>query len=397
LPSSGSIDSLQQTQTGDLDLAIVLGDLDFPIDVVREVAVIFHEPLHLFVKPELVDGGLVGLRGKRICLGITGTTAQKQTRRLLSFVGLEAGDDYVEDNLTYTQMIDIPAEQLPDGIFAITALPWMEVGEQLVQKKGYRLMELPYADAMALRDPSLQEAIIPAYSYGVLPPVPPRSLRTLGHPLMIVANRNTPEAAVEQLLHVVFEGDFGRRARIPLLDPMAVDKARDFPLHSGTIKYLHRNRPLVTTDLIDRIENMRSFLVSAGLAIFLFWRWNKRRKLIGFEEYFDEVSEIELDAMVMDKTGSVDRDVIRSLRIRLSAIKGEALEGHAEGTLTGNEQMSGFLTHVSDVRNYLESLSASATPAPAAEHSSHDSAPNGRASSDAQPAPQAHSTTESNS
>ena len=58
-------------------MAIALGDLDFPIDMVREVAVIHSEPLHLFVKSELVDGGLVGLRGKRLCLGVTGTTAQK--------------------------------------------------------------------------------------------------------------------------------------------------------------------------------------------------------------------------------------------------------------------------------------------------------------------------------
>src|SRR5262249_36012105 len=160
---------------------------------------------------ELAGGDLSGLRGKRLCLGAAGTTAQKLARRLLSFIGLESGKDYVEDNLTYAQMLSQPVDALPDGIFAITALPWTEVGEPLVQQKGYRLMELPFADALALRDPSLRDTVIPAFSYSVTPPVPSRPLHTLPHPLMIVASRDTPEAAVEQLMRVIFEGDFGRR------------------------------------------------------------------------------------------------------------------------------------------------------------------------------------------
>jgi hypothetical protein len=195
---------------------------------------------------------------------------------------------------------------------------------------------------------------------------------------------------------IIFDGDFGRRARLSSLDPTAIDKARDFPVHPGALKYLHRNRPFITTELIDRLENMRSFLVSAVLAVFLFWRWQKRRQLIGFEVYFDEVSEIELDAMVMDKTHSVDPDVIRSLRIRLSSIKGQALERHAEGALNGEEEMSGFLTHVADVRSYLESLLAAAQ-SPVSEHASQNAASNGSTSTDSAPKPPIHSTTESNS
>jgi len=397
IESAGSLTALEDIASGKLDLALVLGDLDFPVDMIREVAVLCNEPLHLFVRPELADGGLVGLRGKRICLGADGTTSQKLARQLLEFVGMKSGEDYVEDNLTYEQMLQLPPDKLPEGIFAMTALPWVEVGEPLVQEKGYLMLELPFADAMGLRDPSLHDIIIPAFSYSVSPPVPPRPLHTLGHPLLIVASRDTPEAAIEQLMRVVFDGDFGRRARLSSLDPTAIDKARDFPLHPGALKYLHRNRPFITTDLIDRIENMRSFLVSAVLAVFLFWRWQKRRQLIGFEEYFDEVSEIELDAMVMDKTHSVDPDVIRSLRIRLSSIKGQALERHAEGSLNGEEEMSGFLTHVADVRSYLESLLAAAPPTPVAVHAPQNAASNGSTSTDSAPKPPTHSTTESNS
>ena len=78
--------------------------------------------------------------------------------------------------------------------------------------------------------------------------------------------------------------------------------------------------------------------------------------MIGFEAYIDAVTEVELAAMNMDRSGPADFDELRRLRSRLTELKNEALEREAEGVLTGDDQMSSFLTHVSDVRNYLDSL-----------------------------------------
>ncbi len=359
---AGSAEALNKLAAGELDAAFVLGDLEFPDSEIREVAVLYSEPLHLFVKSELLDQGLAGLRGKTISLSATGSGTQKIARQLLEFVGMKAGRDFNEADYAHRELLSLPADELPDGIFCITSLPWIEVGQPLVQKHGYRLMELPFAEAMALRDPSLHDMIIPAFSYSVDPPVPAKPLHTLGQRLLIVAGRKTPEATVLRLMKVLFESDFSRRARLPALDPAGVDAARDFPLHDGTVKYLKRNEPLITTDLIDRLENLRSFLMSAVLAVFLFWRWQKRRRLIGFETYIDAVSEVELEALAMERAGEVDFDKLRHLRRRLSEIKGEALERQAEGVLSGEEQMSSFLTHVSDVRSYLESLLARVVP-----------------------------------
>ena len=55
-----------------------------------------------------------------------------------------------------------------------------------------------------------------------------------------------------------------------------------------------------------------------------------------------------------------------ALRRRLSELKNEALERESEGVLTGEEQMTSFLTHVSDVHNYLDSL-LSREPLPQAD------------------------------
>jgi len=369
IPTFGSQESLAKVAAGELDAAMTLGDFDIPDDQIRQVAVLGHEAMHLFVKPELVEGGLAGLRGKTLSLSAPGSNTHKISHKLLEFVGLVAGRDYEEKDFSYTQLIEAPAGGLPDGIFAITALPWVEVGEMLVKKHGYRLMELPFGDAVALRNPSVRDMVIPAYSYGIDPAVPERPLHTAGQPLLVVANRQTPDEAIVRLMTVLFDSDFGRRARLPKLDASMVCAEREFPLHTGTRKYLNRNEPLIKTDMIDKVENLRSFLVSAAVAAFLFWRWQKRRKLIGFETFIDAVSEVELAALAIERKGDVDFDELRRLRRRLSEIKGEALERQSEGAISGEEQMASFLTHVLDVRNYLDSLLAREPASAADAHS----------------------------
>src|SRR5262249_50149595 len=155
--------------------------------------------------------------------------------------------------------------------------------------------------------------VIPAYSYSIDPPVPDHPLHTPGQRLLLVAHRETPAAAIERLMGVLFESEFRRRAKLPSLDPTAVLTSREFPLHDGTVRYLNRNEPLIKADSIDKIENLRSFLVSAALAAFLFWRWQKRRNLIGFETYIDAVSELELSALAMERSGMFDYAELRRM------------------------------------------------------------------------------------
>lgn len=369
-----SQDALTKVANDELDIALTLGDFDIPDEKLRQVAVLNREMMHLFVRPELVDGGLRGLRGHKLSLNVPGSNTHKMSHRMLHLVGLESGQDYEEVALPHAEIMTRSADELPDGIFVITSLPWGEVGERLVQQLGYRLMELPYGDAVSLRNPSVRDAIIPAYSYGISPPVPERPLHTLGQQLLVVANRDTDNLAIERLMSVVFESEFGRRARLSTLNPLVSHDGNEFPMHAGALKYLHRNEPLIRADSIDKIENLRSFLVSGALACFLFWRWQKRRNMIGFETYIDAVTELELAAMNMDRTGPLDFDELKRLRGRLTELKTEALEREAEGVLTGEDQMTSFLTHVLDVRNYLDAMLSRepVSPAPRGIATDHD-------------------------
>lgn len=355
--TSGSQEALSLVSSGTLDVALVQGDLDVDDQQLVQVAVLHSEALHLFVKPDLFEGGISALRGKRLNLSTQGSGTRKVASETLQFIGLRPGVDYRDEERSYAELAALPLPELPDGIFAVSALPW-KLGADLIHHHGFRLMELPFGEAMSLRDAALHDMLIPAYSYSVVPPVPDRPLHTVATRLLVVGNRQTPDAAVRRLLEVLFESDFTRRANLPRLTPGDVESIREFPLHAGTVQYLHRNEPLVTGEIIESAENLRSFLVSAAVACFLIWRWQVRRRMIGFETYIDGVTEIEVEALDLERAGTIDTARLLKLRRRLTELKSEALEKQAEGVLKGEEQMISFLTHVSDVRSYLESLFA---------------------------------------
>jgi TRAP transporter TAXI family solute receptor len=352
VPTSGSQEALRKVDAGDLEAALVQGDLGLEYASVRQVAVVLSEPLHLFVKPEILAAGHTSLRGKRINVSTPGSGTQKMARQTLQFIGLRSGD-YVEEHRPYADLIDMADAELPDAIFAVSPLPW-NLGTPLVNERGYRLMPLPFGEAMSLRDGALHDMVIPAFSYSVDPAVPPEPLHTVAARLLVVANEKTSDAAVLRLMESIYETDFARIADLPPLDPKRLGEVREYPLHPAAETYLHRNEPLVTGEIIESLENARSFLVSAGIAAFLLWRWYARRRLIGFEKYFDAVSELEEEAVELERLGQLQRDDLNRLRHRLTEIKGEVLERYAEGRLSGDESMASFLAHVTDVRICLD-------------------------------------------
>lgn len=356
--SRGSEEDVQLIIEGKLDAALIGGEVGRHQAEIREVAVLINEPLHLFVKPEIAARGITGLKGASLNLNRLESGTRHLAHKVLEFIGLTSGTDYEDLHYSYEELINLSDKDLPDGVFALSPLPW-KIGARLVQQHGYKLMELPYADAMALSDREIQNVVVPAYSYCVNPPVPEKPLHTVATPMLLIVHRDVSKAAVERMLEIIFEQGFARRASLPPLDPRAVLRVREFQLHRGTISYLKRGEPVVNGQLIDNLENLRSFLVSAALALFLLWRWYKRRELIGFEAYFDAVTQLEQEALMKERTGQLTLADLRRIWQQLASIKAEVLEHHAAGSLSNEDQLVSFLTHVSDVRNCLESLRVS--------------------------------------
>lgn len=355
LPSQGSQSDYEDLLSGKLDLALVGGEIGHDRDEVRQVATLVSEPLHLFVRNEIAGDVPEGLRGKRISIGGKTTGTRRVATKVMNFIGLRAGTDFVDEAYIPSQMRELTDEQLPDAFFVLSPLPWRP-GTRLVRDHGYRLVELPYGEALSLSDREIHDAVIPAFSYSVNPPVPEKTLHTVATPMLVVANSHVPIAAIERLMEVLFESDFSRRANLPPLDPRAVTRMHDFLIHPGTLAYLKKGEPIVNGEVLGTLENLRSFLVSAAVSVFLLWRWYRSRQLINFETYFDAVTELEQDAYRKRHAGQLDSAELDQLFAKLSTIKADVLEKHAAGNLNGEEELMSFLIHVGDVRTSLNRM-----------------------------------------
>lgn len=360
VPTKGSSDALAKVAAGELDVALVQGGIE-PRDGVRQVAALYVEPLHLLVKSTLGADNLGDLRGRRLNLSTAGSGTRLLAARSLAFAGLDPVRDYEDLALSYAELEalamdpETPRADLPDAIFAVSSMPF-PLAEELVQSGRYRLLELPLAPSLSIRDFMIHEANIPAMAYNVVPPVPDAPIRTLGTQLLLVANEQVAPDAVAALLQAVFAGEFARASDLAQLDEAAVARVPEYPLHDGTRRWLARNQPVLTNDTIEGAENLRSLLVSVAVAVFLIWRWNRQRRVLGFEPYLEQVSAIERKAAELETDATLDLGQLLDLRREVTRLKTEALQKFVHGQLKGEELMSSFLAHVSDTREAINNL-----------------------------------------
>lgn len=350
-----SADALEMVARHEIDAAVVPAGLSYQSEEIRQVAVFDRQPLQLFVRPDLLPQGIGGLRGKRINLGSPGSGVQVIARDVLAFVGLKAGEHYTEEGYSFPELIALPPEQMPDAVFALSPLP-SPLGERLARVYGYQLLELPFGAAMALRRPSIEDTVVPAYSYGTWPPVPDRPLHTLGVRGLLVAHAGASPAAIRRLLHVLYESELANRAGMPPLDGSLVQRSGEYPYHTGTLAYVHRNESWLNKDLIERLKELRGMAVSAVSAALLFWQWYRRRGIGGPSDYLQACAGLELEARRALYDGLLDQACIDACLARVVKLRLEVLENHKAGLLPADAMLATVLSRLDYLQETLGTL-----------------------------------------
>lgn len=351
-PTRGSAASLERLAGGSLHVALVQGGLPAGASI-REVAPLTLEPLHLLVREPAIRR-VEDLRGRSVDLSPPGSGTRELALELLELAHLRPERDFEEVTLRYDVLMRAPAEALPDAIFHVSSLP-SPVAEHLLRHRGYRLLPLPYASAMHVRDVAVRDAVIPAYAYGASPAHPPEDTPTLATRMLIVARADVDDEAIRRLLEVVASEELARAAE---LSPIGAEQlaAPELPLHDGARAWLSRNDPLITPEVIDNVESLRSFLVSAVIALILLWRWWRARQMKGFDLYLQGVTKLEREVLKLELEADLDLPRLLTIQRRLGELKNEALEGYAEGKIASADLLNSFLAHVTDVRAYLNAL-----------------------------------------
>jgi len=370
-----------------LDLGLVLGG--FPPGMhpnVRQVATLGVEPLHLLVRPELLEGGtwsLERLRGRRISLGERGTNGVRLAAELLRFAGLkpttakDTGDfepvywhetELIAQLQTWSKTAPpiraVLAERLPDAFFVVDGLPAPLVDE-LVKTAGYQLVPLPYATALHLnsrRDATrqdsdiefsrLEEISIPAYTYSIDPAIPPADCPTFGLRLLLVAHKDVPSHAVLHLLRALDDGAAERYH----VDLDVTDEMSDFPVHPGAQAFADERRPAAVNELLEPLTNFLSVLGAGAGGGFALWGFLRGLRAVNPDVHLRQIDRIErlLQGSELDESApKLPLEFVNFLEARLAQIKQTAIEDFAQGRLEGDQALVSILTLVADTRHLL--------------------------------------------
>jgi hypothetical protein len=261
---------------------------------------------------------------------------------------------------------------LPDAIFQLAIVP-SQLILPFVREAGYRLIPLPFADAMRLNALAgdlttretevdwqyITDATVPAFTYSTRPPVPAHPLPTAGSRLLLIANERVPDATVVLVLETAFRSRFARIADPPL-DPSVLTLPPRLRHHPGTLAYMQRNQPLITADSVDKMSNLLSIVgAMVGGSLFLF-QWRRQRVASQRDELFGSyilrVASIERRVASLELAATLDLQQLIVLQREVLEVKTEALERFAAGDLGSQTALSDLLAPLDGARDHIGEL-----------------------------------------
>ncbi len=271
LPTDGSQQALSLVSEGKLDLALIQGGLDLPFPNVTHVANLAPELLHFLVRPDVKD--ISGMRGMRINLGSKRGGTRVIAKQLLEFSGMRDGIDYVETNLSTEDLLALRKDRLPE-VIVITSFAPSNVADYIVKQHGYSLLEIPFPNALALRQGWVADTKVMAYMYSVQPPVPPRDVRTVGVNLQLVANSNLDPRAVFKVLEGVYSPDLQMHLKMKF-DETKILESSSYPLSEGTRMFMDRKNPFLSQATLKKVEALFGLVLSVASTLIVVFKWFK--------------------------------------------------------------------------------------------------------------------------
>ena len=380
VPTENTEATLNRIDRQAADLGLIAGAIeDRGARRVVEISPLYMEPLQLVVKADLyeaVSRDFGQLKGKSISMDNTDSATDVLATELLRFMGLT---DPATGRPLY-QPVHIPQAQyfspadtaaLPDAIFQIGGVPSATIA-RLVAQHDYRLVALPFGGAfnlskfreseapkpdgkrLGVNKAFIEEAVIPAYVYGVLPAVPAADTRTIAARLMLVGGAHLKNGVVERILGLVMSPDISHVVE-PQLTVKLLESEFQFQRHPGTDAYLASLKPFDVDGAFSQYQRMAEIwgiLVALYLALTNGWKWWKarqdRKPTHSVGEFMGRILEVE--AGVRLAASDKDREALDE---RLNDIKRESIELHLEGRLEESEHLQSLLMALADTRNQI--------------------------------------------
>lgn len=217
----------------------------------------------------------------------------------------------VQQGSSITQFTDLVGRTLNNDYIA-----------HIVQQTRAQILPIEQAEALRVRHPALEPALIPKGIYQGYPPIPPVDLPTISVRRLLISNRHLDTGVVRQLTQIVSEHQREIADAISEesadLRPLVTEIKRPNPsegtgiaLHDGAIAYYERDRPTFMSTVVSFLTRNGGLLIAlttlpAGSLVGL-WEWWQQLKQKADERKL--LADQYIDAAIRSMELSIELDL----------------------------------------------------------------------------------------
>jgi uncharacterized protein len=250
IPTGGSVDNIGRLEVGKVQLATAQADVA-TAQLSRAVAVLYRDLFLLVVKKNSEIHSFIELKSKK--LGLAPLSGQfKSFMEVANHYGLKASElQFVGTNPE--QVSTAFRENRIDALFSVRAPGSQSIAEFVQQYQG-QLLPIEQAEAMRLKYPAFEPAIVPQGAYQGHPAIPHEDLKTVAVKHLLLVSRDTDDWVVREISRILNEQRQQIAAAIseefadlkPLVAKIERPQVNDgitIPVHPGVNAYYDRNKP----------------------------------------------------------------------------------------------------------------------------------------------------------
>ena len=318
----GTTQNIEMLSTGKAQLAMAqvdvaaeeIGNVSSQLKAnIRTVTLLYKDTFQLVVKNPQINQ-FTQLKGKTIALAATGGQYQSfltvakhfgLSEKDFKITGLDSNGKPIPGYNDRFADKDF-RENKADAVFRVRAIGNKSIANLVNNYQG-KLISIPQAEAMKIKQPAFESAIIPQGAYRGHFPVTNTNLPTVAISRLLLANDQVDANIIRKLIQTIYENRQEIANEIPLdhaevkplissISPPKENSGVDIFLHPGAAAFYDKDKPSFIQEYADYIGLLLTILLLA-------FQWIRQLKLWIEKSKKDEADEYIKSAISLMKAG----------------------------------------------------------------------------------------------
>ncbi|MCB9379034.1 MAG: hypothetical protein H6511_09770, partial [Holophagales bacterium] len=241
---------------------------------VESLGAVDLQPLWIFVRKDLAEAGITGLRGLRVEAGRKGSDARLLALLVLGEEGVGDGIDFGREHPSTREQVEQTIESGKLAALIVVGEPRSTWVDLLLRSPQFQVISVRRAEAFAVRFPFLEVVRYPEGAQDLRANLPDRDLRLLAARAQLLVSEQFPPALANLLLQAASEihggpTPFSARGTFPSPNsaPLPLNRAADNYYRNGPPR-LQAYLPFRLATWVDRFS--AAFVTVASAAVTLF-------------------------------------------------------------------------------------------------------------------------------